>query len=1413
MNKKIFVMIVLLILIPSISAIVENNVVGDLVDQSGNQVTNAKVNVYSTAHDSTCSLLAGLDSDAYTACGCPVTCELGDDVYTYLGHFSESPRYRMYYTESYSCEFINVLEGQLCDAEINPTTSNLWVSVDGSTATPPIPLQFTTDQNQLWNSYWNSAVNAYDFGEILLSDSDGDGYNQNIDCDDTNANINPAATEVCDTVDNNCDGAIDENVKTTYYLDSDSDNYGDSSQFTLACSAPDGYVLDNTDCVDDNDAVNPNAADICNGIDDNCVAGVDEGNVCPTNAYYCDIDSDSYLSSSISGSCDTFDCIPDGCSSSQGNDCDDGAANVKPGATETCNLIDDNCNGQIDEGVENTYYQDSDGDTYGNVGVIAEECSLPDGYVLDNTDCDDTQSAVRPGATETCNLIDDNCDGAIDENVKNTYYLDSDGDTYGDASQTSLACSVPEGYVSDNTDCVDDNNLVNPSRDEICNGLDDNCINGIDEFATCPITAYYCDDDSDSYLSSGVSGTCITFDCIPVGCSSSQGNDCNDSLSNVKPGALETCNLIDDNCDGQVDEGVETTYYQDLDGDTYGNLGVIAEECSVPTGFVADYTDCDDTKSSVKPGTTETCNLIDDNCDGVIDEGVKNTYYLDSDSDTYGDSGETTLACSLPDGYIDNSVDCDDSNPNKNPAQNEVCNNVDDNCALGIDEGDVCPSTAYYCDTDFDGYLSSSISGTCDTFECIPDGCSSSQGDDCDDGTANVKPGATEVCNAIDDNCNDQVDEGVKNTYYQDADQDSFGNVEVIIEACSAPYPYVTNSNDCDDTISVIHPDATETCNLIDDNCDGQVDEGVENTYYLDSDDDSYGDASVTSLACSPPDGYVSDNTDCVDSNVNINPAQNDVCNDVDDNCVGGVDENDVCPSNSYYCDTDSDSYLSSSISGTCDTFECIPDGCLSSQGDDCDDGVANVRPGNLETCNLIDDNCNDQVDEGVENIYYRDSDGDGFGDLDVIAEECIVPDGYVEDSTDCDDTKSGVNPGLSEVCFNGIDDNCNGVQNEECVPNAPEQFTINKVSDSSIKLEWLPIEGVNDYNVYYSSNAYSLDVMDTSALSGDITRSVIEDVCTSDCDPNKACYQGNCLSRCAIWFGNNLDWNQIDAVQYGTTPYGFVDSCNLESLDPGQSCNFFSEDSSLINCNNCANSVCEGISPIVVSREDVVSFTDDNFAGNPVRYYRVSSVNGIYEELTPEILGKQTFVLYGIPDTGNLRDTENWISLALDVSYTASSFMDMVPDVYRINQLQRGAGTFDRTSCDKGYACGEDDFVLQPGQGYGVEVGSDSEVTVVGGILRGSTSINLYGQESDNILDTENWISVPYSSTQHTAESLMDNMPGVFRVHKLARNSETPYFNLISCDSGSECGADNFIIKPGEGYKVEMSQNVEVTP
>src|SRR6185503_7953894 len=96
----------------------------------------------------------------------------------------------------------------------------------------------------------------------------------------------------------------------------------------------------------------------------------------------------------------------------------DGRASVKPGGTETCNGLDDNCNGVIDEGVKTTFYRDADGDGFGNLSITAQACSAPSGYVANSTDCDDSKATVKPTGTETCNLIDDDCDGLIDENVK-----------------------------------------------------------------------------------------------------------------------------------------------------------------------------------------------------------------------------------------------------------------------------------------------------------------------------------------------------------------------------------------------------------------------------------------------------------------------------------------------------------------------------------------------------------------------------------------------------------------------------------------------------------------------------------------------------------------------------------------------------------------------------------------------------------------------------------------------------------------------------------------------------------------------------------------------------------------------------------------------------------------------------------
>jgi len=291
--------------------------------------------------------------------------------------------------------------------------------------------------------------------------------------------------------------------------------------------------------------VNPSATEVCNGIDDDCNGLTDDG--LTFLVYFVDADGDGFGDASATG---VSSCTLISGSVTNNTDCNDAAPFVNPGAPEQCNGIDDNCDGLIDNGVVfSTWYADADGDTYGNAAVSQSACSQPVGYVLDNTDCNDANAAVNPGATEVCNLIDDDCDGLTDEGVTLTFYADADGDTYGDATMSVQACSAPVGYVSNSTDCNDANAAVNP-------------------------------------------------------------------------GATEVCNLINDDCDGLVDEGVQSSFYADVDGDTYGNPASSVMACSAPVGYVTDASDCDDNNISVNPGAAEICgNLIDDNCNGFIDEG------------------------------------------------------------------------------------------------------------------------------------------------------------------------------------------------------------------------------------------------------------------------------------------------------------------------------------------------------------------------------------------------------------------------------------------------------------------------------------------------------------------------------------------------------------------------------------------------------------------------------------------------------------------------------------------------------------------------------------------------------------------------------------------------------------------------
>jgi hypothetical protein len=155
------------------------------------------------------------------------------------------------------------------------------------------------------------------------------------------------------------------------------------------------------------------SAEVCNGIDDDCNGLVDDGLLFTT--FYADTDGDTYGDPSSS----TTSCEGSLAGYVTNNtDCNDGSAAINPGATEVCNnLIDDNCDGQTDENcITYTYYLDNDLDGYGDPAVttISSNPLPPAGYVADNTDCDDNNIAVNPGATEICNGIDDNCDGITD---------------------------------------------------------------------------------------------------------------------------------------------------------------------------------------------------------------------------------------------------------------------------------------------------------------------------------------------------------------------------------------------------------------------------------------------------------------------------------------------------------------------------------------------------------------------------------------------------------------------------------------------------------------------------------------------------------------------------------------------------------------------------------------------------------------------------------------------------------------------------------------------------------------------------------------------------------------------------------------------------------------------------------------
>ncbi len=637
-------------------------------------------------------------------------------------------------------------------------------------------------------------------------DLDGDGLG---DPETSDASCPPSEGWVRNAWD--CDDEDASVGRSSYaWVDEDGDGVGLAGTGMTACAALEGSAAVSGDCDDEDPEVHPDAAEIvADGLDNDCDGSV----LC-----YKDGDGDGHRpdeTSTITSSDADCDDAYEASAADPADDCDDTKAGGYPDGTETPgDTFDGDCDGteicyadadgdryrsatetvysddldcsdagergsgaaaDCDDGDAavygyTTWYEDVDGDGRGGV-TSTSACEAPDGYASTGGDCDDSDPSVM---------------------TVRRYYADEDGDGFGSEDYVR-ACAQPTGYVLSDDDCDDSDasitNAVLYYRDgdgdghgdtfdtavEVCEPpagyatSSDDC-DDRDPSITDTMT-WHVDEDGDGY---GGATTTTTSGCEAPEGTTLIGGDCDDSDPAVT---------------------VEVTWYLDEDGDGYGGYMAI-NACAAPEGYVSVGQDCFDSDASTFPGAAEiTGDEIDGDCSG------SETCWRDGDNDGYRTDAETLES---RDG------DCDEAG--------EASSSVEVDCQ---DRDASVTIYTWYLDEDGDGYGgSASISG------CTQPEGTSDLATDCDDHAAGVYPGASERCDAVDEDCDGAVDEDAtdQGSWRVDADGDGYTVESASVSGCEEPEGYSAESaeRDCNDADPARSPGAEEILDDdIDQDCDG----------------------------------------------------------------------------------------------------------------------------------------------------------------------------------------------------------------------------------------------------------------------------------------------------------------------------------------------------------------------------------------------------------------------------------------------------------------------------------------------------------------------------------------------------------------------------------------------------------------